>query len=191
MAYDGIEVEIKVKAPDEIAEAIKNKLLEGTPTQIHHVDAYFDSKTKSFLSESPIKEWLSVRNRGDKIIINHKFWHFDENGKGTHSDESELQVNSVDDATRLLDALGFKPLITVNKHRTEGEIDGMLVSVDEVAELGYFVEIEATSSKGSIEETRRALKELATRLDLDVTKIDGKGYPHLLLEERLGHELVK
>lgn len=139
MAYDGIEVEIKLRASEQVAKAVREKLLQVKSTQIHHVDTYFDNPLKSFVKAIPVKEWLSIRNRGKKVIINHKYWHFDNDGKGTHSDEVELLVSNADEATRLMRALGFQPLITVNKHRTEGMIDTMLISVDEVEKLGYFI----------------------------------------------------
>jgi adenylate cyclase class 2 len=191
MAYAGIEVEIKVQTSPAVALRIKEQLLKESPTQIHHVDTYYDNPSKSFLKMSPIREWLSVRNRGNKVIINHKLFHFNGQGKSTHSDESELTVQDLDDANRLLGALGFQPLITVNKHRTEAEIDSYLVSVDEVEELGYFVEVEATKDVGSVESTYEALKKFAIGLGLDPGDILEKGYPHLLLELHLGHELAR
>ncbi len=137
MAYDDIEVEIKLKADDAVVEAIKEKLLKNKPTQKHHIDTYAEA------------------------------------------------------ATRLLKPLGFEPLVTVNKHRTEALIDDFLVSVDEVEEIGSFVEIEATKSYGSIKDTLKTLNDYATKLGLDTSNVTHKGYPHLLLEHHLGHELTQ
>jgi predicted adenylyl cyclase CyaB len=191
MAYDGIEVEIKIKTDKATAEAIREKLLaiKGVES-IHHIDAYFDSKEHSFLSSNPIKEWLSIRNRGEKIFINHKLWHFDSNNISTHCDEVELVVNDLAEGTRLLTSLGFEPLITVDKQRVEALLeDTFLVSVDEIADLGYFVEIESSKSLGTVVETKEALNTYATKLGLNVSDVSHKGYPHMLLEHRLGHEL--
>ena len=191
MAYDDIEVEIKLKADNIVTQAIKAKLLKNNPSQKHHIDTYFDNTKNSYLKSTPIREWLSVRQRGSKVIINYKYWHFDQNGIGTHCDEPELVVEDAEAATHLLKPLGFEPLVTVNKHRTEALINDFLVSVDEVEELGNFVEIEATKSYGSIEDTIKALNEFAVELGLNTSDITHKGYPHLLLELRLERELAQ
>lgn len=191
MAYDDIEVEIKLKADDTATQAIKAKLLKNSPTQKHHIDTYFDKAQDSFLTATPIREWLSVRQRGDKVIINYKYWYFDKNGNSTHCDEPELVVENAEAAARLLKPLGFEPLVTVNKHRTEALINNFLVAVDEVEELGSFVEIEATKSYGSIQDTLNTLNAFAVELGLNIADITHKGYPHLLLEHHLGHELAQ
>ena len=193
MAYDGIEVEIKIKVDKTIAENIQKKLLSSKNVEsTHHIDAYFDSKEHSFLDVSPIKEWLRVSERGEKVFINHKLWYFDESNISTHCDEVELVVNSSSEATRLIETLGYTPLITVDKHRIEALLDeDFLVSVDEIADLGYFVEIELSNSKGTIQEAREALFEYAIKLGLDIKDVLHKGYPHLLLEHRLGRALVR
>ena len=186
MAYDGVEVEIKIKADKSAAEAIKKKLLATTDVElVHHIDAYFDNKEYSFLDVDPIKEWLRVSERGDKVFINHKFWYFDKDNTPTHCDEVELVVYSLSEVNRLLKALGYEPLITVDKHRTEALLeDNFLVSVDEVANLGYFIEIELNKSMGTIEEAQNALLAFATKLGLDPKNVLRKGYPRLLLEDR-------
>lgn len=189
MAYDGVEVEIKLKTDQSTAEAIIKKL-EGA-VKAHNIDVYFDNKSQSFLKATPIREWLSVRDRGGRVILNHKYFYFDDAGASTHCDENELVVDDVDVAAKLLGGLGYEPLITVNKQRVEGTIDGFLVSVDDVAELGHFVEIEATKAFGTIAETLERLRSLALELGLDTNAIDNKGYPHLLIEKRLGRSLLE
>jgi predicted adenylyl cyclase CyaB len=193
MAYDGIEVEIKIKTNKATAEAIKEKLLATKNVEsTHHIDVYFDNKEHSFLDSNPIKEWLSVRNRGKKVFINHKLWHFNDNTISTHCDEVELIVNDEVEGKRLLTSLGFEPLITVDKQRVEALLeDNFLVSVDEIADLGFFVEIESNKSLGTVVETKEALNAFAITLGLNVSDVSHKGYPHMLLEHRLGHELSR
>ena len=68
--------------------------------------------------------------------------------------------------------------------------ENFLVSVDEIADLGYFIEIELSNNMGTIEEAREALFTYAAKLGLDPSDVLHKGYPHLLLEHRLGHSLT-
>jgi predicted adenylyl cyclase CyaB len=191
MAYDGIEVEIKMRTDKATAEAIKKKLLSAPNVEsTHHTDTYFDSKEHSFLNKNPIEEWLRIGKRGEKIFINHKLWHYDKNNISTHCDEVELVVGDLVEGTKLLSTLGFESLITVDKQRVEALLSkNYLVSVDEIMDLGYFVEIELNESVGNIKAAREALHTFATELGLDPKDVLQKGYPHLLLEHRLGREL--
>jgi predicted adenylyl cyclase CyaB len=190
MAYEGIEVEIKLKVNEASARALKIRLEKGGAAETHQVDTYFDNRHDSFLNFSPLREWLSVRRRGDRALINHKLFHFGNDGHATHCDEVDLPVDSAEMATKLLEALGFEKLITVDKRRIEGSLGkNYLVSVDEVLGLGHFVEIEATQNLGSVNATRSALRDFAVEdLGLSLDVIDHKGYPHLLIEKRAAEQ---
>lgn len=57
-------------------------------------------------------------------------------------EETELVVADVQDADQLLRALGFRPRFTFEKRRTRYTLDACLVELDELPQLGHFVEIE-------------------------------------------------
>jgi adenylate cyclase, class 2 len=188
MAFDGIEIEVRTSADPATAEAIASRLLANGGARVHHRDTYFDNVSDSFISDDPIRTWLSVRERGQRTLINHKSFHFDNNVVATHCDEIDVPVESADAARLLLTTLGFTPLVTVEKWRTEGVVDGTYqVAVDVVRDLGAFVEVEALGALGSIRETRaRLVAFLSDELGLDFSKLDEAGYPHLLLEQSRG-----
>ena len=84
----------------------------------------------------------------------------------------------------MLKALDFKELITVNKIRETYDYKGFEIALDEVAELGFFVEIEANNHLTSVEKTREELYKIAKELGIDTTNEDIRGYPYLMLEKQ-------
>ena len=70
--------------------------------------------------------------------------------------ETELQVDSVDHAVQLLEALGFVCILQFEKRRLRWQLDDCLVEIDTIAQLGDFVEIEGPSEH-SVMAVRRKL----------------------------------
>jgi adenylate cyclase class 2 len=182
LAFDGIEVEIKVRVSHWVAEGLITRLERNGAAPIRQIDTYFDDPINSFIARQPIERWLSIRERGDNVLINHKLWHYAPSGHATYCDEAEVKANDAKAATTLLNALGYSPLITVDKTRTAGVIDTYEISVDQVTDLGYFVEVEATRLLTDLETTRKELESFAEGLGLDLSDTDYLGYPALLLQ---------
>lgn len=81
--------------------------------------------------------------------------------------------------------MDFKNIIVVDKERsTYNYEDEFEIALDYVKELGYFIEIEAMKDFGGVEETREKLFEFAKNLGLDISRIDKRGYPYLVMEKR-------
>lgn len=74
-------------------------------------------------------------------------------------DELETPVGDADAAMAILEALGYRAVMTFEKRREEWELDGLTIELDELPRLGCFVEIE-----GPDEPSVRRGQE---RLDLD------------------------
>lgn len=58
------------------------------------------------------------------------------------SDEYEFTVDDGDMAHQMLTALGWQEVVTVDKVRLESKTEDYTICVDEVAELGLFIELE-------------------------------------------------
>ena len=58
------------------------------------------------------------------------------------SDEYEFTVDDGDMARQMLTALGWQEVVTVDKIRLESKTEDYTICVDEVAELGLFIELE-------------------------------------------------
>jgi len=146
------------------------------------VDTYYNAPDHNFLAPQHPHEWLSIRKRGNKTILNFKHWHPEGQEIFTHCDEYESEVS--EQMEKILEELNFSRLITVEKERTVFVTGEFEIALDNVKELGYYIEIEALKLFNTIDETRAKLFEFARGLGLDVSKTDGVGYPYLLLKKK-------
>jgi adenylate cyclase class 2 len=181
MAYDNTEVEIKLRVDHADAHRTASMLAARGASSSRQIDIYFDTPARSFSSVSPIETWLSCRERDGRVHINYKKFTYGESGLAIDCREIDITVSSLDDARALILALGYIELVTVDKMRIEALVDDILVAVDEVKNLGHFIELEAVSPHGDFAETKAYLFAAANRLGISSTQADERGYPYHLL----------
>lgn len=147
-------------------------------------DIYFTSLHKDFLAS---EECLRIRSSPSGDVVTWKPPTTD--SMRTHDQfwKEELDIDitgQVEQIRRLLTVLDFKEVVTVVKHRRVFRVDAeTTVSLDIIASLGGFIEIETI---GSIEEAgTRKNEAILTELDLSgYPKIDVP-YRDLVLEGRI------
>lgn len=149
------------------------------------VDEYFTPQHRNFLAPVFPFEWLSLRKRGDKILLNYKHY-FPENVEvHDYCDELEIEIQQPEKLKKTFTALNFRSLVIVKKAReTYIYQDQFEIALDQVKSLGYFIEIEALKDFGGVKETKKELLRLAKRFGLDHTRADKRGYPYLMLRQR-------
>ncbi len=81
----------------------------------------------------------------------------------------------------MLEALGFRPLVTVDKTRVEWKLPDIEVVFDQVIDAGHFVEFEFKGDVENVEEATAQLEEFITSLDVALDAPVDRGYPHILL----------
>jgi len=191
MAHNNQEIEIKIKVDETLFYKLNEKLktIANFIKTSSQQDEYFTPAHRNFLEPKFPGEWLSIRSRNNKVILNYKHF-YPENAKVfTHSDEYETKIENSEQLNKIFSVLNLKKLITVDKKRTIYIYeDKFEIVLDQVKELGYFIEIEAIKDLGTVKDTRKKLFELAKELELNISKVDIKGYPRLLLEKK---ELLK
>lgn len=187
MKSNDIEIEIKIPLDEETFINVKEKIRASCKfvKSSHQIDEYFTPAHRNFLEPKFPFEWLSIRKRNNKVFLNYKHYYPENCEITTHCDEFETEVKDSNQLEKIFSALNLKRLVTVEKER---EVylynDEFEVALDTVKELGHFMEIEVRKSFGSIEETREKLFEFAKNLGLDVSKIDKRGYPFLLMKKK-------
>ena len=184
MANKDVEIEIKIKVEAGL-EMIKEALRKNTTfvKTAEQKDEYFTPIHRNFLQAKFPFEWLSIRKRGGKAILNYKHWHPPNAEIHTHCDEFETVVEKPEQLEKIFSALNIKPLVTVEKTREVYKTEEFEIALDTVKDLGTYIEIEAIKDLGTVEETREKLFEFAKKLGLDLSKTDKKGYPMALLEK--------
>ncbi|MFJ6213725.1 class IV adenylate cyclase [Streptomyces sp. NPDC092296] len=151
----------------------------GDPSR--QIDAYYNAPHRDFLAGDVVSEWLRIRTEDGGSSLNFKRWHPLDARIKTHCDEYETPVEDAEAVRRVLDALDFAPLTTVDKVREEWIIDGIAVAFDSVAGLGDFIEFEFKGEAGTIEEATARIEEFIGGLDIELGDRIHAGYPHLAL----------
>jgi len=179
------KVEIELKFPLKNAEKLIEELEKiSESTEVYQKDTYFVPMHRNFLEAVPISEWLRVRETEKEFNINYKNWHNKENSQAISCDEFETGFEDVNALKRILENLDFKEIIVVEKRRRNWSYNNTIISIDRVAGLGDYIEIEADGEFESIEHAKVHLHNTLHSLDAKIREQDFRGYPYLVLERK-------
>lgn len=180
-----IEVEIKVRV-DGLGEIRKKlpkfgKLIKN----IRQIDEYYIPFHRDFFAHKPCPvEWLRIRTDPDKVVFEYDKSVDQEDGSQDYADEYETEISQPDEFRKILKFLDFNKVITVDKQREYWNCGDIEVCLDEVKDLGYFIEAEA---KGDFKDTKETRKKCIKFLEGLNLKCKGNliktGYPVLFLEK--------
>ncbi len=173
-----IEVEVKGYADDLIFERVREKF--KLIRKEYHEDTYYQHPCRDFAKTD---EALRIRiRRFDghfEAFLTYKGPKLDSVSKTR--EEIEVLINDPDKHARILEALGFREVLTVEKVREKYYVEkGITLTLDEVEGLGKFVEAETlTDDREKIPELVEKLKSLLE--SLGVKRFERRSYLELLL----------
>jgi len=156
-----LEIELKARVPAlaPVRDVLREKNARFLGRKHEH-DIYYNAPHRNFQETD---EALRVRySDGDAVITykGAKIRNLDLKAR----EELNTTVGSGDVAGQILDRLGFTRTAAVNKWRETYELGAATISLDEVEELGTFVEIEVitgsdrTSALATIDRLKKELK---------------------------------
>lgn len=187
MAHGDREIEIKIPLDRNAFLSVKERLQKSARYEktSQQRDEYFTPAHRNFVGPPFPFEWLSLRERAGKFIINYKHFYPENAETTTHCDEFEAEVKDKGKMEKIFAALDFKRLVAVEKEREVYVMgDKFEIALDTVRDLGHFVEIEAMKDLGSVEETRERLFACARSLGIDPSRAEKRGYPFLLMRKK-------
>lgn len=176
-----IEVEIRVllkNASDAEKKLEKKGSLKKEKNQI---DEYFLHPSRDFYASPTIREYIRIRH-GEKPTFEYHKAHIKE-GKKTHTKEFKVEINAIDKMKEILMQLGFRPFVTVKKHRKLYDSQDFEASLDTIDDLGTFLEIEAKKDFGGIEKTKQECIRFLKNLGIKYIPAPEKGYPDMLAQK--------
>ena len=196
------EVEVKLRASHD---AIRPALAEADAVfveRVTQVDTYYDAPHRDFAEtdealrlrretrESDVEGELDRRSDDDSAQADQGAATTKLTYKGPLVDadsktreEHETGVDDGDTAEAIFDGLGFEPAAVVEKHRTFYELDGYTVTLDQVAGLGEFVEVEAEAeASDDVASVREGAFDVLRTLGFDPTDQIRTSYLGMLLE---------
>lgn len=187
MAHNDTEIEIKIPLTEETFLKVREKIQKEAKfvKKLLQDDTYFNPPDRNFLAPTFPFEWLSIRRRGDKAILNYKHWYPENSEFHTHCDEIETEIINPEKFEKIFSVLGFKELVAVKKQREIYNYgDEFEIGLDMVDDLGYFIEIETIKDFGSVEKARGKIFELASSLEINASHPDERGYPFNLMKRK-------
>lgn len=173
------EVELKLRADhEELRERLATIGAEPTGT-VTQIDTYYDHPIRDFAETD---EALRIRREtdefGDRAKVAYKGPLVDAASKTREERETGVDDGKTMDA--ILESVGFEPTATVEKTRERFSCGEYTVTLDSVAGLGEFIEVETEAE--DIDPAREGAIELLERLDLDPGQGIRRSYLGLLLD---------
>jgi adenylate cyclase, class 2 len=154
-----IEVEVKARAPEDMAERIA-ALGAALLVVENHKDLYFNSPLRDFKASD---EALRIRIKEDGARLTYKGSKLDWTTKSRL--ERTVKIDDPAQMEQILYALGFVLSAQVRKRRSKYSYEGVVLALDEVEGLGRFVEVEA-EGEGDYKEQRQKVLSILGRLGL-------------------------
>lgn len=169
-----IEIEAKFKLNDELSrDDVMNALgakLVGAVSEKHQIDTVFLLPEQVDSPIVPGSKIMRVRDvlepQTGKHITSLMTLKVQQASK-LASEEYEFSVEDGDMARRMLAAMGWRNVVTVDKLRLEATLDDYTVCIDEVAGLGLFIELEVLAEDTArIQDIQIAMQECLQELGL-------------------------
>ena len=149
-------------------------------------DCYYAHPARDFAATD---EALRIRRREGQAFITYKGPKIDATTKTRREIELPLESAPAEHWGQLLEALGFRPVAEVRKHRRKAFLDWqgrrVEISLDEVDRVGRYVELELVVDQEELPAARDCLAALADRLQLQGG--ERRSYLELLLQRMAEH----
>ncbi len=176
-----IEIEIKARVEDPKDMERSIIALGAAPVGIENqTDTYFNSQYRDF---GKTDESLRIRIEDGKSFLTYKGPKMDRVSKTRK--EFQVEINDADNMRNILTSLGFFPVATVTKKRKNYRLSDFLIALDEVQNLGNFIEIEISAEDSKrYEEKVESIFKFIEKLGLNRKSTIRKSYLELMLEKK-------
>lgn len=183
-----MKYEVEQKFPVDSLSGIEAQLAAmgvGISSPRVEADLYYAHPTRDF---AVTDEALRIRRADQGVFLTYKGPKVDATTKTRHEIELPLgsEPSSAEAWGSLLEALGFRPVAEVRKRRRKAIVawQGRQIemSLDELDQLGTFVELELIVASEEVEEAKAHVASLAQALGL--ARSERQSYLELLLQKR-------
>ncbi|HEC64419.1 MAG TPA: class IV adenylate cyclase [bacterium] len=188
MAYK--ELEAKFQVDEKSFKKIKTWLKKNSKFvgKENHEEYYFDHKEAplTFLGEDNIRDaadYLRIRKgKGGKYSICLKKWHKHpvRTEEYTHCDEYEFEVSDGAIAKELLINIGYSDLTEVIKKRLKYKYKKFEIVIDDVKNLGKFIEIELKDKFDDTDVAYERIWDLLRQIGIKEITEMSRGYVSML-----------
>jgi adenylate cyclase class 2 len=174
-----IEIKARVESPKDMERSII--ALGAAPVGIENqADTYYNSQYRDF---GKTDESLRIRVEDGQSFLTYKGPKMDSVSKTRK--EFQIEVNDADNMKNILTSLGFFQVATVTKKRKNYKLGDFLIALDDVQNLGNFIEIEISAEDSrKYEEKVESIFKFIEKLGLNRNSTIRKSYLELMLEKK-------
>lgn len=168
-----IETEIKITLSQKEYNDLKILLNNQTKFVMEtlHIDTYYKNNKEN--------AYLRIRRMENKNILTYKYKH------DNYCDEWEVEIDDANNLDKIFKALGLMPIATVEKARCCYMYkDKYEIALDNVKNLGYFIEIEIKKYTTDKENEYKELLQVAKDLNLNLKNKATKHYLDYILDNK-------
>ena len=150
-----VEIEVKIKL-DSLEEARRELPKFGKLVKsIRQIDEYYTPCHRDFFAHKPHPvEWLRIRVNPDVAIFEYDKSFDRKDGSQDYAEEYETKISQPDELRKMLRFLDFRKVITIDKQREYWDCGDLEICLDDVKNLGFFIEVEAKKNFSSTSEAR-------------------------------------
>jgi len=175
------EVELKVRASHDTVRDRLDELGAESAGVVTQIDTYYDAPHRDFAeTDEALRIRRETRDGEASTWVTYKGPLIEEDSKTRR--EVETGIEDGDRFDDILEALGFSAAAVVEKERERYRLDGYTVTLDTVAELDEFVEVEREAPEREVETVREGAADRLRDLDLDPADQLRTSYLGLLLD---------
>jgi adenylate cyclase class 2 len=176
-----VEVQAVIKDPNKVEEKLK-EVGEFIKSR-RQIDKYYTPPQRDFFAKENPDEYLRIRYEDGKNQLNYSFLHFNDEGWLMSTDEYETLVEEPETVEQLFNKIGMIHKITVEKIRKYFKCGDFEVTIDQIKDLGDFMEVEAKNDFGGVEKTRQACYDFLNSLGVEYEVQKEMGYPRMLYKK--------
>ncbi|MFW9812405.1 MAG: class IV adenylate cyclase [Candidatus Thorarchaeota archaeon] len=167
-----VEVKIAIDNYEEMEKRIMEVGAQKTNRETQ-IDSYYDHPCKTFQNTD---EALRVRSRQpinsgavdpprEEAELTYKGPRIDSTTKTRI--ETSVSIDSAKGMTSILENLGFKLVASIIKKRQFFNLPSMTISIDEVEDVGLFMELETIAQTKDVDEARQNIFAMMEKLGLN------------------------
>ncbi len=180
-------VEFELKFPlKNVEELVKklNKIAKQRQQNAHQKDTYYVPVHRDFLAKKYPSEWLRIRETNRGVTLNYKHWYPEDEKERYYCDEFETKIGDANSLKKIFESLDFKEIVIVEKTRSTWIYKNVEIAIDNVKDLGFFIELEAKNGFKDIDGVKKLLYDTLKELKAEIGEQDFRGYPYRMLEKK-------
>lgn len=174
-----MEIEIRAKINQDTSKHIEDKLKDLNALSsgvIQQSDIYF--KHTSDVERNLVLR-IRKKDSGSQLTFKSRSKKHD-----TAWPDVDLSLNQPDELESILRNNNYEEVVKIEKNRKTHNLDSFEINIDDIKNLGCFIEIEKQGSEINREQIERDIKKLLLKLGVTEADIIMEGYVPLMIKEQ-------